>query len=81
MQVDVENAFNNIFQIVIFKELCDAWGPLASIVPFTKLFYGAHSSFYYQRGQHVEVVTIIKSFLGRKQPDPLRGHLFILAHY
>jgi hypothetical protein len=42
MKVNVDNAFNNIFQIVIFKELYDARGLLVSIVPFTKLFYGAH---------------------------------------
>jgi hypothetical protein len=42
MQVDVENAFNSVFQAVIFKKLCDAKRLLASIIPFTKLFYGAH---------------------------------------
>jgi hypothetical protein len=47
MQVDFENAFDNISRIIIFKELCDAKGPLASIVPFTRLFYGAHFSLYY----------------------------------
>jgi len=47
MQVDVENAFNDVFQAIIFKELRDVGGPLASIVPFTKLFYGVHYSFYY----------------------------------
>jgi hypothetical protein len=29
----------------------------------------------------VEGVTIIKSFLGTRQGDPLKGHLFILAHH
>jgi hypothetical protein len=62
IQVNVENVFNNIFQTIIFKELCDVAGPLANIVPFTKLFYGVHSSFYYQHGRHVEGVTIIESF-------------------
>jgi hypothetical protein len=47
MQVDVENAFSNISQIVIFRELYDAKGLLTNIVLFTKLFYGVHSSFYY----------------------------------
>jgi hypothetical protein len=47
MQVNVENAFNNVFGIVIFKELCDVGGPLASIIPFTMFFYGVHSSLYY----------------------------------
>jgi hypothetical protein len=42
MQVNVKNAFNNIFRIAIFKELQDVGGCLANIVPFTKLFYGAH---------------------------------------
>jgi hypothetical protein len=52
-----------------------------NIVPFTRLFYGVHSFFYYQHGQQVEMVTIIESFLGTSQGDPLRGLLFILAHY
>jgi hypothetical protein len=47
MQIDVENTFNNISQVVIFKELCDVMGPLVSIIPFSRLFYGVHSSFYY----------------------------------
>jgi len=47
MQVNVKNAFNNIFQTTIFRKLQDAKRFLANIVPFTKLFYGAHSSFYY----------------------------------
>ncbi len=52
-----------------------------NIVPFTRLFYGVHYFFYYQHGWYVEGVTIIKSFLGTRQGDPLRGHLFILAHH
>jgi hypothetical protein len=47
MQVDIKNAFINIFPIINFKELCDVKGPLPSIVSFTKLFYGTHSSLYY----------------------------------
>jgi hypothetical protein len=47
MQVNIENVFNNIFWVIIFKKLCDVGGPLASIVPFTMLFYGAHSFLYY----------------------------------
>jgi hypothetical protein len=61
MQVSVENIFNNIFLIVIFKEMCDVVGPLVNIVPFTNLLHGVHSSFYYQHGRHVEGVTIIES--------------------
>jgi len=45
MQIDVNNVFNNIFRAIIFKELQEAEGPLASIVLFTKLFYGAHFFF------------------------------------
>jgi hypothetical protein len=52
-----------------------------SIVPFTMLFYGAHSSFYYQHGWHVEKVTIIESSLGTKHGDPLGDILFDLAQY
>jgi len=66
MQVDIKNAFNDIFQVVIFRELCYVEEFLASIVPFTKLFYGAHFSFYYKHGWHVEGVTIIESSLGMR---------------
>jgi hypothetical protein len=59
MQVNFENAFNIIFCVVIFRGLCDARGPLASIIVFTMLFYGVYSSFYYQHGWHLEGVTII----------------------
>jgi len=52
-----------------------------NIVPFTKLFYGAHSSFYHQHEQHKEGIIIIKSFSDMKQGDPLGGPLFVLAHY
>ncbi len=50
MQVDIENAFNNVFQTIILKELRDAKGPLANIIPLTRLFYGVHSSLYDQHG-------------------------------
>jgi hypothetical protein len=62
MQVDVENAFNDVFQAVIFKELRDVGGPLASIVPFTKLFYGVHYSFTTSMGN-------------MKKGSPLLNHL------
>jgi hypothetical protein len=81
MQVDIKNIFNSVSQIVIFKELCDVNGPLVNIVLFTRLFYGAHSYFYYQHGQHVEGVTILESFSSVRQNDPLGGFLFALAHY
>jgi len=45
-------------------------GPLASIVPFTKKFFGAHFSFYHQHGWHVEGVTIIEYSSGTRQRDP-----------
>jgi hypothetical protein len=45
MQVNVENAFNSISQVVIFKELCDVGGALANIIPFNTLFCYAHFSF------------------------------------
>ncbi len=75
------NTFNNIFQIIIFRKLCDVKGPLANIVPFIMLFYGVHSFSYYQHGRHVEGVTIIESSLGTRQGDSLGGSLFVLAHY
>ncbi len=47
MQIDVKNTFNNVSQVVIFRELCDVKGLLVCIIHFTKLFYGAHFSLYY----------------------------------
>jgi len=81
MQVDIKNVFNNVSPIIIVKKLCDVGGPLASIVPFTRLFYGVHSFIYYQHGRHVEGVTIIESSSSMRHGDPLRGLLFVLAHY
>jgi hypothetical protein len=60
--------------------LCDVKGPLVSIVPFTKLFYGAHSSLYYQHGRYVKGVIIIESSSSTRQGDPLKRPLFVLAH-
>ncbi len=81
MQVNIENAFNNVFRSTIFRELRDAKGPLASIVLFTMLFYGVHYSIHYQHGQHEEGVTIIESSSSMRQREPLGGPLFALAHY
>jgi hypothetical protein len=55
--------------------------PLMNFIFFTKLFYGVHSSLYYQDGQHVEGVNIIDSSSSTKHDDPLKGLLFALAHY
>jgi len=41
MQI-VDNVFNKKFWAIIFKELQEVEGPLASIILFTKLFYDAH---------------------------------------
>jgi hypothetical protein len=54
MRVNIKNVFNSVLKVTISREMCDARGPLANIVIFTILFYGIHSSFYYQHGQHVE---------------------------
>jgi hypothetical protein len=81
MQIDIENDFNNISQTVIFRNLCDAGGFFKRIIPFIGLFYGAHSSLYYQHGRHVEGVTIIESSSNTWQGDPLKGPIFVLAHY
>jgi hypothetical protein len=66
MQVNVKNVFDNVSQTIIFREFCDVEGLLANIVPFTKLFYGVHSSFYFQHGWHVKGVTIIESSLSMR---------------
>jgi len=81
MRVNVENYFNSVFRAVIYRELCDVKRPLTNIIPFTKFFYGDHSSIYYQHGWHVEGVTTIESFLNTRQGDPLGSPLFTLAHY
>jgi len=70
MQVKVENIFNNIFRVVILKKFCDVGEPLASIIPFIKLFYGVHFFLFYQHGQHVKKVNIIEPSSGTKQGDP-----------
>jgi len=81
MQIDVNNVFNNIFRAIIFKELQEVERPLASIILFTKLFYGAHF-FSYQHKQHEpKGVTIIKSSSSTRKGDPLKGLLFVLTHY
>jgi hypothetical protein len=69
-EVNIENTLINVFWIVIFRELCDVNRPLENIVPFTKLFYGVHSSFYYQHGRHVEGVTFIESFSHIRRINP-----------
>ncbi len=66
MQINVENIFNNVFQVVIFRKLQDAKGHLVNIVPFTMLFYGVHYFLYYQHGQHEEGVAIIEFSLSTK---------------
>jgi hypothetical protein len=81
MQVNVKKKFNIISQAFFFLKLQDVKRPFASIIPFTKLFFGVHSSFYYQHGQHEEGVIIIESPSSTKHGDPLRGLLFTLAHY
>jgi len=80
MKVNIENAFNNVSLAIILRKLCDVEGLLVNIVPFTMLFYGAHSSFYYHHG-HVEGATIIESSSCIRHGDPLKGFLSALAHY
>jgi hypothetical protein len=70
------------FLKLLFLESCVLSGGLwRALSPFIRLFYGVHFSIYYQHGRHMEVVTIIESFLGMRQGDPLGGFLFALAHY
>jgi hypothetical protein len=47
MQVDVEIFYNSISEAAIFRELCDAKGPLVNIIPFARLFYGTNFSLYF----------------------------------
>ncbi len=52
-----------------------------NIVLFIRLFYGVHFFKNYHHKQHVKRVIIIESYSGTTQDDPLRGPLFLLAHY
>ncbi len=55
-----------------------SWGLWQTLSPLPS-FYGI--DFKFQNGQHVERVNIIKSSIGMRHGDPLRGLLFVLAHY
>jgi hypothetical protein len=74
------NAFNNFFKLLFLESYVMFKGLWQRLSPY-KVFYGVHSSLYYQHGWHVEGVTIIESSSGMKQGDLLRGSLFFLAHY
>jgi hypothetical protein len=69
MQVNVENIFNIISFYLFFRKLQGVGGPLANIIPSTKLFYDAYFSLYFQHGQHEKGVTIIESSSNTRQGD------------
>jgi hypothetical protein len=54
------------FELLFLKNYVMLKGPLASIVFFTKLFYGIHSFLYYQHQWHVKGVIIIESPLNTR---------------
>jgi hypothetical protein len=70
MQVDIKNAFNNIFQVAIFIKLQNAKGLLANIILFTQLFFGVHSSLYYQMGNTKRGSPLLNHFHVRGRVTP-----------
>jgi len=54
------------FELLFLESYVMLGGPVANIVPFTRLFYGTHYPLYYQHRRHVEGVTIIESSLGTR---------------
>jgi hypothetical protein len=78
MEVDIENAFNNFFELLFlenyvmlgaFNEHC----PLYQVVLWHSFFFLLLAPTWTTCGK----VTIIKSTLGTKQGDPLGGLLFV----
>jgi len=81
MQIDIKNVFNNIFWIIIFKELWDVGGLLVSIGFFTKLFMMFIFSFTTNTGNMKKRSPLLNHFQAQNNVTPLRGLLFSLAHY
>ncbi len=80
MQVNVENAFNNISQIVIKRstrchETFSKHCPLYQVVLWCSFF------FLLPTWTTWKGITIIESSLGTRRGDPLGGILCALAHY
>lgn len=47
IQRDVANAFNTASHRVMFEELCDTGGDIASLIPFVGAFYGSPALLFY----------------------------------
>jgi hypothetical protein len=55
------------FLELLFLKSCAMLGAFNKHCPFLPCFiYAVHSSLYYQHGQHVKGVIIIKSYLGMR---------------
>jgi hypothetical protein len=66
---------------VIFQELCAIGGDIIQLIPFVHAFYAFESPLFYSHHNRGYDVTIIPFAMETHQGDPLRGALFILAHF
>jgi hypothetical protein len=73
MQVDVENIFNNVFQTVIFRELCDVEGLLMNIVPLYQVVLWCSFFSLLLAWAACGGIIIIESFSSMIQGDPFGG--------
>jgi hypothetical protein len=76
MQVEVENAFNNIYPTTIFKELCDAKGLWQTLSPLPCYFMMFIFFFTTNMGGMWRGSPLLSHFQAQGKGDPLRGPLF-----
>jgi len=50
MQVNIENAFNNVFQATIFRELCDVGGAFGEHCPLSQVVLPCSFFFFTNMG-------------------------------
>jgi hypothetical protein len=81
MQVNIENIYNSVLRIVIFKELCDARGAFGEHCPLYQVILWWTLFFFLPAWAACGGVIIIESSSGMRQGDFLGGLLFALAHY
>jgi hypothetical protein len=81
LQLDVAKAFNLVFKRVVFQKLHVTSGDIIQFIPFVHVFYAFESHMFYSRHNRESDVTIIPSTMGIRQSDPLKGALFVLAHF
>jgi hypothetical protein len=81
LHVDVQNAYNLISQVAIFKELRSSIGTLDQLFPFIRHFFACPSPLYFLEASRHGDLIVISSEFGTRQGDPLGGVLFALVHF